>query len=120
MAILTDYHEENQEQTMEKEQQNSSNLAPKEEGNSSSVPKEEKLNPNKSNGLDMDNYSWGQSLQEVTINVPAPPGTFFTILFLKFEFNLFCVYQAKRTFLIIYKLLNPFNIKKMFNEIERG
>ncbi|GFP91300.1 protein bobber 1 [Phtheirospermum japonicum] len=31
--------------------------------------------PNKGNGLDMDNYSWGQSIQEVTITVPVPPGT---------------------------------------------
>ncbi|PIN20507.1 Nuclear distribution protein NUDC [Handroanthus impetiginosus] len=31
--------------------------------------------PNKGNGLDMDNYSWGQSLQEVNISVPVPPGT---------------------------------------------
>jgi len=31
--------------------------------------------PNKDNGLDMDNYSWAQTLQEVTITVPVPPGT---------------------------------------------
>lgn len=31
--------------------------------------------PNKANGLDLDKYSWGQSLQEVTINIPVPPGT---------------------------------------------
>ena len=31
--------------------------------------------PNKGNGLDMDNYSWGQSLQEVTITIPVPAGT---------------------------------------------
>ncbi|EYU25221.1 hypothetical protein ABFS82_06G021900 [Erythranthe guttata] len=31
--------------------------------------------PNTGNGLDMDNYSWGQSLQEVNISVPVPPGT---------------------------------------------
>ncbi|XP_047334657.1 protein BOBBER 1-like [Impatiens glandulifera] len=31
--------------------------------------------PNKGNGLDMENYSWVQSLQEVTINIPVPLGT---------------------------------------------
>ncbi|KAJ9545684.1 hypothetical protein OSB04_025391 [Centaurea solstitialis] len=31
--------------------------------------------PNKGNGLDMENYSWVQSLQEVTVNIPVPPGT---------------------------------------------
>ncbi|KAL4557000.1 hypothetical protein LXL04_035170 [Taraxacum kok-saghyz] len=31
--------------------------------------------PNNGNGLDMDNYSWTQTLQEVTVIVPVPPGT---------------------------------------------
>lgn len=31
--------------------------------------------PNKGNGLDMDNYSWTQTLQEVNITVPVPKGT---------------------------------------------
>ncbi|XP_010497338.1 PREDICTED: protein BOBBER 2-like, partial [Camelina sativa] len=31
--------------------------------------------PHKGNGLDFEKYSWGQNLQEVTINVPVPAGT---------------------------------------------
>lgn len=33
------------------------------------------LAPNIGNGLDLDNYSWGQSIQEVNVNVPVPQGT---------------------------------------------
>ncbi|CAL9766479.1 unnamed protein product, partial [Musa acuminata subsp. burmannicoides] len=39
---------------------------------------EEKKNlrkPNSGNGLDFDNYSWTQTLQEVTVNIPVPQGT---------------------------------------------
>ncbi|KAL0299674.1 UNVERIFIED_CONTAM: protein BOBBER 1 [Sesamum radiatum] len=48
-----------------------------EENGSGSKAEEEKgaRAPNKANGLDMDKYSWGQSLQEVNISVPVPPGT---------------------------------------------
>ncbi|XP_019057960.1 PREDICTED: protein BOBBER 1 isoform X3 [Tarenaya hassleriana] len=31
--------------------------------------------PNQGNGLDFDNYSWTQTLQEVTVNIPVPCGT---------------------------------------------
>ncbi|WMV20716.1 hypothetical protein MTR67_014101 [Solanum verrucosum] len=31
--------------------------------------------PNNNNGLDLENYSWGQSLQEVNVNIPVPAGT---------------------------------------------
>lgn len=31
--------------------------------------------PNSGNGLDLDNHSWIQSLQEVTVNIPVPQGT---------------------------------------------
>ncbi|XP_039011016.1 protein BOBBER 1-like [Hibiscus syriacus] len=31
--------------------------------------------PNKGNGLDFERYSWTQTIQEVTVIVPVPPGT---------------------------------------------
>ncbi|CAG7909883.1 unnamed protein product [Brassica rapa] len=46
---------------------------------SSSKPLEDKKDgpivPNKGNGTDLENYSWVQTLQEVTVNIPVPTGT---------------------------------------------
>ncbi|CAI9762479.1 unnamed protein product [Fraxinus pennsylvanica] len=43
--------------------------------------------PNKGNGLDMDKDSWGQSLQEVNVVVPVPPGTKSKALVCEFKKN---------------------------------
>ncbi|KFK26960.1 hypothetical protein AALP_AA8G315700 [Arabis alpina] len=44
---------------------------PKEEQNKETGP----VVPNQGNGTDLENYSWVQSLQEVTVNIPIPTGT---------------------------------------------
>ncbi|XVF52115.1 hypothetical protein PTKIN_Ptkin04bG0238900 [Pterospermum kingtungense] len=50
--------------------------AKKEEEKKEKEEKEnKKLTPNKANGLDMENHSWGQNLQEVTVTIPVPQGT---------------------------------------------
>ncbi|KAI5654109.1 hypothetical protein M9H77_31296 [Catharanthus roseus] len=58
MAIIFDYNEAGQNQPER-----------------SSTEAKQVVVPNKLNGLDMENYSWGQTLQEVTINVFVPPHT---------------------------------------------
>ncbi|XP_065879241.1 protein BOBBER 1-like [Euphorbia lathyris] len=62
MAILSDYEEVGQTQKLP---------SPK----SSPEKKPEKHDPNEGNGLDMDNHSWTQTLQDLTVSMPVPPGT---------------------------------------------
>ena len=85
MAILSDYEQDQQHQQSSSSSLSSKKdiiLAEKEADATAKKPedekkqqKENKLVPNKDNGLDMENYSWGQSLQEITVNVPVPQGT---------------------------------------------
>ncbi|XP_055832811.1 protein BOBBER 1-like [Solanum dulcamara] len=80
MAIISDYNEQDNKPL------SSSPVSAKpfnetkveEVRNASEAMEEDKkgpLAPNIGNGLDLDNYSWGQSMQEVNVNISVPLGT---------------------------------------------
>ncbi|KAI3834766.1 hypothetical protein MKW92_029562 [Papaver armeniacum] len=93
MAVISDFQEDeksidHQEEIVQNSKPSASSddkpekeeSMPKKEESASSDDKPEKEEsgkrvPNKGNGLDMETYSWGQSLPEVTISIPVPAGT---------------------------------------------
>ncbi|KAI3834765.1 hypothetical protein MKW92_029561 [Papaver armeniacum] len=75
---LTDDKPEKEESKPEKEDIVLKKEPSSSTSSSSDEPKKEESSkrvPNKGNGLDMETYSWGQSLPEVTISIPVPAGT---------------------------------------------
>nr|XP_016444389.1 PREDICTED: protein BOBBER 2-like [Nicotiana tabacum] len=108
MGIFSYYKEEAQEpliKSIEKAQDNSSSSSPKEE-----EEKNKLIIPNKANGLDMENYTWGQSLEEVTINIKLPRGE---------SENYFTVAIENSNSLKVGRHLQPFIIDgQLFKEIK--
>ncbi|KAM3327180.1 protein BOBBER 1-like [Capsicum chacoense] len=126
MAILSDYTEgENQsqakkpieeEEIKENESNNSSssNEPKKEEENNN----KKKLQPNQFNGLDMENYTWGQTLQDVTINVSVPLGTKSTFLAVDINNNSIKVGLKNQPPIVEGELLEPVKADECFWSLE--
>ncbi|XP_026420512.1 protein BOBBER 2-like [Papaver somniferum] len=66
---------EKEESKPEIEELASSDDKPEKEESKTEKEESSKRVPNKGNGLDMETYSWGQSLPEVTISIPVPAET---------------------------------------------
>ncbi|XP_059440879.1 protein BOBBER 1-like [Corylus avellana] len=80
--------------------------------------KEKKLVPNTGNGLDMENYSWGQSLQEVTINVTIPPGTKSSALLCDIKTNYLKIGLKGQPPIIDGELYKPVKVNDCFWSLE--
>ncbi|PHT39317.1 Protein BOBBER 1 [Capsicum baccatum] len=127
MAILSDYTEgenqsqakkpiEEEEEIKENESNNSSssNEPKKEEENNNN----KKLQPNQFNGLDMENYTWGQTLQDVTINVSVPLGTKSTFLAVDIKNNSIKVGLKNQPPIVEGELLEPVKADECFWSLE--
>lgn len=74
--------------------------------------------PNKNNGLDLENYSWGQSLQEVNVNIPVPPGTKSKFIVCDISKNRLKVGLKGQTPIIDGELYRPVKVDDCFWSLE--
>ncbi|CAK9136508.1 unnamed protein product [Ilex paraguariensis] len=113
MAILSDYEEENHKPTAKPSSSTTYEIT-------SNIKKENKgaLAPNKGNGLDLEKYSWGQSLQEVTITIPLPPGTKSRSISWELKKNHLKVGLKGQSPIIDGELFNSVNVDECFWSLE--
>ncbi|KAG4133656.1 hypothetical protein ERO13_D08G107440v2 [Gossypium hirsutum] len=79
--VATDKYYKKKAEEMEKKKKKEEEITKKAEKEPTEAGgKDKQTNPNlrdptKGNGLDLENYSWTQTIQEATVIVPVPPGT---------------------------------------------
>lgn len=74
--------------------------------------------PNKGNGLDMDKYSWGQTLQEASVVVPVPSGTKSSFIVCEFKKNHLKVGLKGHPPVIDGELFQPIKVDDSFWTLE--
>ncbi|GLJ12827.1 hypothetical protein SUGI_0198530 [Cryptomeria japonica] len=103
----------------------SSNLSPSpspspEPKPSASNTKENELDPNKGNGADLENYSWTQTLSEVTITIPLTPGTVRRLIICEIKKNSIKAGLKGKHLILNGELSKPVKADDCFWSIEDG
>lgn len=82
--------------------------------------KENEIDPNSGNGADLENYSWTQTLSEVTITIPLTPGTARRLIICEIKKNSIKAGLKGKHLILNGELSKPVKVDDCFWSIEDG